>query len=59
MGIIALNYYRLSLSNDRVVGIIGYLWPGGLDSADQLGARDLPECVQGVYWQIGSVIMGT
>ena len=59
MGTIALNYYRLSLSNDRVVGIIGYLWPGGLDSANQLGARDLPENVQSVYQQIGYAIVGT
>ena len=58
MSKIALNYYNLSLSNERVIGIIGYLWPGGFDSPDQLGARDLPENVQAVYKQIGKEILG-
>jgi hypothetical protein len=54
---IARNYYALATREPDVVALIGYTWPGGID-ADQLGARDLPTEVRGVYKQIGRKIVG-
>jgi hypothetical protein len=53
---IARNYYALATREPDVVALIGYTWPGGID-ADQLGARDLPAEVRGVYEEIGREIV--
>jgi hypothetical protein len=57
MDIIAENYYRFAAAQPDVVGLIGYLWPGGLDGHDQLGARQLPENVRETYRAIGARII--
>jgi hypothetical protein len=52
MAQIAQNYYALAQGNKRVIGIIGWLWPGGFDNANELGARALPQNVKTVYKDI-------
>lgn len=58
MAEVAANYLKLAQAEPDVVAIIGYVWPGGLDTVTQSGARDLPENVQQEYRRIGSIITG-
>ena len=58
LGAVALNYYALGQSDPAVIGLIGYLWPGGFDAPDQEGARELPASVQAVYAFLGRQIAG-
>ncbi|HHN74255.1 MAG TPA: hypothetical protein ENK10_03420 [Acidobacteria bacterium] len=58
LGAVALNYYALGQSDPAVIGMIGYLWPGGFDAPDQKGARELPASVQAVYAFLGHEIAG-
>lgn len=51
------NYYNFSKNYDQIIGVIGYLWPGGLDEPEQLGARNLPENVKNTLRQIGQEII--
>lgn len=53
---VARSYAALAQRDTSIVAVIGYLWPGGLDAPDQLGARDLPEAVQAVYRELGQGI---
>ncbi len=55
---VAVSYTRFARRNKDVVAIIGYLWPGGFDQPDQLGARHLPPEVIEVYGIIGRWISG-
>ena len=57
MGGVAESYYRLARRDTSVIGVVGYLWPGGRDTPGQLGARDLPESVRAVYREIGREIV--
>lgn len=50
------NYYNLAASDTSIVGLIGYLWAGGLDSPDQLGVRNMPQSVIDKNVEIGSMI---
>ncbi|ADI15573.1 hypothetical protein Trad_2465 [Truepera radiovictrix DSM 17093] len=54
MGEVAYRYFAYATHHPDVIALIGYLWPGGLDAPDQLGARDLPTEVQQVYKRIGA-----
>ncbi len=56
-GMIAFNYYKLASSDPDVIALIGYLWPGGLDNQEQLGARNLPNNVLVVLEKIGQLII--
>ncbi len=56
MGDVTANDLLLALFNPRVVALIGYLWPGGLDSPVQLGARQLPPKAQEKITWIGKFI---
>lgn len=58
MGGVAYNTWFYAENQPDVVALIGYLWPGGFDAPDQLGARELPTSVQDIYQQIGDVIGG-
>lgn len=58
MGGIAMGYYQLAAHDPDIVGLLGYLWPGGLDGPPQLGTRDLPEAALDVHRQIGAAITG-
>lgn len=53
---VAESYHRLASRDTSVIGLVGYLWPGGLDAPGQLGARDLPATVRAVYRRIGQEI---
>lgn len=50
------SYYHLAVSDTDVIGLIGYLWPGGLDEPAQLGLRNLPETVITANIEIGKLI---
>lgn len=54
---VAESYYRLANRDAAVIGLVGYLWPGGLNARGQLGARDLPESVRAAYRRIGEEII--
>ena len=56
MAQVALNYLAVAESTADVVGMIGYLWPGGLDHPHQLGARSLPDSVQEAFVEIGAAV---
>ncbi len=55
---IARSYYQLANSNQRVAAIIAYFWPSGFDSADAIGARNLPVNVRNEHVRIGKAITG-
>jgi len=50
------NYYNLAASDTSVIGLIGYLWAGGLDDPGQLGVRDMPQSVIDKNVEIGMMI---
>ncbi len=50
------NYYNLAASDTEIIGMIGYLWPGGLDDPGQLGVRDMPQSVIVKNVEIGTLI---
>jgi hypothetical protein len=50
------NYYNLAASDIEIIGMIGYLWPGGLDDPGQLGVRDMPQSVINKNVEIGTMI---
>lgn len=58
MKAVASRYYNVAKSDPDIVGIIGYLWPGGFDDADQMGARNLPMKVIDEHVRIGKLITG-
>lgn len=43
----------LAEKEDRVVALLGYVWPSGLDGPGHLGARALPQAVQHTYRHFG------
>ena len=56
MQYVVQNYYTLATSDTSVVGLIGYLWPGGFDDPGQLGVRDMPQSVINKNIEIGKMI---
>lgn len=50
------NYYNLAASDASIIGLIGYLWAGGLDDPEQLGVRDMPQSVIDKNVEIGMMI---
>jgi len=55
---IALDYYNIANSNDRIEGILGYHWPSGFELDNAIGARGLPEEVSTIHAAIGKQITG-
>jgi len=55
---IAISYYNLAKSEQKVIALLGYTWPGGFDTNTALGARQLPELVKDEYSRIGKEITG-
>lgn len=51
------NYYDLAASDNEIIGLIGYLWPGGLDEFGQLGVRNMPQSVIDKNVEIGQMII--
>lgn len=58
MAQVATNYYRLASTDPEIVGLIGYLWPGGVDGPTSLGTRNMPIEVQAEHVRIGRAITG-
>ncbi len=58
MATVATSYYTLAQSDPEIIGIVGYLWPGGLDDPRQKGARNLPKNVIDEHMRIGKLITG-
>lgn len=58
MAEVAANYLKLAQEEPDAVALIGYVWPSGLDTATQSGARALPPNVQAEYRRIGTIITG-
>jgi hypothetical protein len=58
MGEVARNYYKLALAEPDAVALIGYVWPGGLDGPQELGARDFPAKARAEHVRIGRAITG-
>jgi hypothetical protein len=58
MATVAMNYHAAAKTDLEVVGLVGYLWPGGLSGAGHRGARDLPASVKAAYVEIGRAITG-
>ncbi|MDP2921706.1 MAG: S8 family serine peptidase, partial [Candidatus Omnitrophota bacterium] len=56
MGLIATAYYNLAKSDEDVIAILGFIWPGW--GTGLKGARDLPQSVRDTYEQIGKMIIG-
>lgn len=50
------NYYELASNDTAVIGLLGYLWAGGLDDPEQLGVRNLPQNVIDKNVEIGLMI---
>jgi len=50
------NYYDLAVSDPEIIGLLGYLWPGGLDDPGQLGVRNMPQSVIDKNVEIGQMI---
>ena len=57
MGDVFLAYYDLCASDPRVIGMLAYLWPGGFDDPDQLGARQLPDGARGKIRAVGRAVL--
>lgn len=53
---IASSYYELAKTEPKVIAIIGYTWPGGFDSPNALGARQMPQFIKDEYIRIGKEI---
>ena len=53
---VARSTIAVAARTPEVVGILGYLWPGGLDLPTQRGARELPSTVIDVYRELGRAV---
>lgn len=58
MKTVASNYFDLAIVEEKTIAIIGYTWPGGFDSSDMLGARQLNQETRDEYERIGKLITG-
>ncbi|MBA2611155.1 MAG: hypothetical protein H0U95_04235 [Bacteroidetes bacterium] len=55
---VATSYYNLAQSDQDVVALLGYFWPGGFDDPGAKGARELPQNAKDEYMRIGKIISG-
>ena len=53
---VATSYYNLAKTEQKVIALLGYTWPGGFDTNTALGARQLPQLVKDEYQRIGKEI---
>jgi hypothetical protein len=58
MASLATSYYNLAKSDPDIIGLFGYVWPGGFDSPTAKGGRQLPKSVKDEYIRIGKIITG-
>ncbi len=50
------DYYDLAVSDTTIIGMVGYIWPGGFDGPGSLGARNLPQNAIDMVVEIGTMI---
>ena len=43
MASVIQEYYDIAAAEPLCEGLVGYMWPGGFDSPEQLGVRNLPK----------------
>jgi hypothetical protein len=58
MAFVANSYYNLAKSDPDIIGLLGYVWPGGFDDPTAKGARHLPQNAKDEYTRIGKLITG-
>lgn len=56
MADVVQNYYDLAVSDTSVIGLIGYIWPGGLDGPTHHGVRNMSTPVINKNVEIGQLI---
>lgn len=56
MADVAQNYYDLAIADTSIIGLIGYIWPGGLDAPDHYGVRNMTPAVIDKNVEIGQSI---
>lgn len=56
MADVVQNYYDLAVSDTNIIGLIGYIWPGGLDGPTHHGVRNLSTPVINKNVEIGQLI---
>ncbi len=56
MADVTQNYYNLAAADSDIIGLIGYIWPGGLDGATHHGVRNLTTKVINKNIEIGQLI---
>jgi Secretion system C-terminal sorting domain len=56
MADVVQNYYDLAASDTNIIGLIGYIWPGGLDGPTHHGVRNLTPAVINKNVEIGTMI---
>lgn len=56
MADIVQNYYDFAAADTNVIGLIGYIWPGGLDGPTHHGVRNLSAAVINKNVEIGQLI---
>lgn len=50
------DYYDLAVSDPMVIGLLGYLWAGGIGGITELGVRNMPKSIIDLNKQIGTKI---
>jgi Secretion system C-terminal sorting domain len=56
MADIVHNYYDLAVSDPDIIGLIGYIWPGGLDGPSHHGVRNMTPTMINKNVEIGQWI---
>jgi hypothetical protein len=50
------NYYTLAQSDSMIIGMLVYVWPGGVSSSNEYGVRNFPASTLEIYKSIGRSI---
>lgn len=58
MAIVAENYARFAMTQERVALLIFYTWPGGIDGLQEKGVRDMGERVIAAHKAMGRRLTG-
>lgn len=56
MASVIQEYYDIAAREPLCEGLVGYMWPGGFDNPEQLGARNLPKNSKDLNVKIGRMI---
>lgn len=56
MAHIIQNYYDLAVSDTSIIGLVGYIWPGGLDGPTHHGVRNMSTPIIDKNVEIGQLI---